>query len=525
MIDPLGVVGVVLAEKFRVDRLLGEGGFGIVYAGFHTVLGEPIAVKFIKVEGLTTDPARAAAEFLREARILFSLSHPAIVRMYDVGALERGPLRVPWVVLELLSGPTLAEEITERRRQGRHWSAAELRDIFDPILDGLAFAHGRGIMHRDVKPSNILLSRAASGALEPKLVDFGTARTQLSVFETSMGKTGFTPLYGAPEQWNPTIGPPTAATDVYALGLTLLECATLQRPHGAADSLPAIMRAVMGGPAGAAPLATLRPDLPPALGAVIARTLSVQPTERFRDANELRAAMRAALAATSPAASSFGPMPLVPFVPSAPAPTTALPVPTYRTTAPFTQITQTPTVAPQPQHVSPRLGIVAVVIAAVALVVVLGVATVAGTLYLRGAPARTGDGSSSTSTPFGGPPPISAPNVGASTDFDRTDAVTVTHKNQPAIAACAAKSHRFNGTIDVVVEVSASDGRVVGTTCQTVWPSHDSKHPKLDPEAAELCACIETVTPSWRFKPPKADIVTPLFEDTQSLHIKYVCAK
>lgn len=149
--------------------------------------------------------------------------------------------------MKLLSGPTLEQEISQRRQQARHWSARELEEIFDPILDGLAFAHGRGIMHRDIKPSNVLLSRAASGKLEPKLVDFGTARTQLSVFEPSIGKTGFTPMYGAPEQWDKSIGPPSPATDVYALGLTLLECASLQRPHGSADSLPAIMRALMGG--------------------------------------------------------------------------------------------------------------------------------------------------------------------------------------------------------------------------------------------------------------------------------------
>jgi serine/threonine-protein kinase len=78
-------------------------------------------VKFMKLDGGASDPSRAADEYLREARILFSLSHPAIVRMYDVGALDRGPVRLPWVVLELLSGPTLEQEISQRRRQGRHW--------------------------------------------------------------------------------------------------------------------------------------------------------------------------------------------------------------------------------------------------------------------------------------------------------------------------------------------------------------------------------------------------------------------
>ena len=521
MSDPLGVVGVVLAEKFRVDRLLGEGGFGVVYGGVHLVLGEPIAVKFIKLDGVTTDPARAADEVLREARILFSLSHPAIVRMYDVGALERGPVRLPWVVLELLSGLTLEQEIAQRRRQGRHWSAAELLEIFDPILDGLAFAHGRGIMHRDIKPSNILLSRAPSGKLEPKLLDFGTARSQLSVFQTALGKTGFTPLYGAPEQWDPAIAPPTPATDVYAIGLTLLECATLQRPHGAADSLPAIMRSVMGGTP-AARIEVLRSDLPPALAAVVERTLAVQPGHRFRDASDLRAAVRAALTGTSPGAplrpATFALAPYAPTAPPAVQPPQAQAAPGFRTTAPFVA-------SPPSRPPSSGLGILAVVLAALALVVVVGAVGVGALLYARGQPASGAEGTSTPLLPAAARKPISPPNVGTSEEFDRADAVAVPQKNHAAIEACAAKSRRFNGTIDVVLAVSVRDGRVVGTDCHTVWPSHDKKNPKLDPDAAELCACIQSATTSWKFKPPKPEIAVPIFEDSESLHVKYVCAK
>ena len=513
MIDPLGVVGVVLAEKFRVDRLLGEGGFGVVYAGVHLVLGEPIAVKFIKIEGLVSDPSRAAEEYLREARILFSLSHPAIVRMYDVGALERGTVRTPWVVLELLSGPTLEQEISQRRGQGRQWSAAELLEIFDPILDGLAFAHGRGIMHRDIKPSNVLLSRAASGRLEPKLVDFGTARSQISVFQESIGKTGFTPLYGAPEQWDPSIGPPTPATDVYALGLTLLECATLRRPHGAADSLPAIMRAVMEG-AGDRGLSALRPDLGPSLGSVVERALARHPSQRFGDARELRAAVGAVLAGASQAPSGMSPgaSTMGPFVPSTPPPLG------YRTTAP---LVATPHARPS----ASGHGIIAMVVAALGLVAALGAVAVVGLLYFRGGElVRRSDGPSASPS-LAAAKAISPPNVRNSEEFDRADAVGVAQKNHRAIEACAARSHRFNGTIDVVLDVSAKDGRVVGTDCQTVWPSHDSKHPKLDPEAAELCACIQSATASWKFKPPKPEFAMPVFEDSVSLHVHYVAAR
>jgi serine/threonine-protein kinase len=282
------MIGVVLAEKFRVERLLGEGGYGVVYAGTHLGLAEPIAVKFLKVE------STGAEQFAREARILFSLAHPAIVRMYDVGEVQRGMARVPWVVLELLSGPTLEEELVTRRAQGRHFTVQELQRLFLPILDGLAFAHGRGIAHRDIKPANIVLSRPSPGREEPKLLDFGTARSQAAAFQTSAGHTGFTPLYAAPEQWDPTISQPGAATDVYAMGLTMLECASLQRAFAGADNVGALMRAVMSG-TGRPSLMSARPDLPPALHAVIERATAVNPQARFRDAGELRVATEQAL--------------------------------------------------------------------------------------------------------------------------------------------------------------------------------------------------------------------------------------
>lgn len=530
MNDPLGVLGVTLAEKFRIDRLLGEGGYGVVYGGVHLVLGEPIAVKFIKMEGTSSDPARASDEFLREARILFSLSHPAIVRMYDVGALDRGPVRIPWVVLELLSGQTLDQEIAQRRRQGRHWSGPELQDLFDPILEGLAFAHGRGIMHRDIKPSNLQLSRAASGRLEPKILDFGTARAQASTHD-ALGRTGFTPLYGAPEQWDKSLGPTTTATDVYALGLTILECATLQRPHGAADSVPAILREVMGG-AGARGLRDARPDLPPALSAVLGRALAVQPAQRFRDAGELRGAVRAALTApasgVSPSALTVPPLVLAaPHAPLAsygpphgPAPGSPA---IGHTTAPLVVLAPT-----QPSPPSSH-GAVAIGLALLALVASLAAVSLGAIFYLRGGSTAGPDVHAGPGAPVPAsrvaPRPISPPNVGSSDEFDRADAVAVVQKNHPAIEACAAKSHRFSGTIDVVFDVSARDGRVVGTDCHTVWPTHDSKHPKLDPEAAELCACIESVTPSWKFKPPKPEVALPFGEDSVWLHVKYVASK
>jgi hypothetical protein len=226
--------------------------------------------------------------------------------------------------------------------------------------------------------------------------------------------------------------------------------------------------------------------------------------------------MRTALAATSPGAATVPP----PIVPHGYGPSAAAPTPPFHTTAPFVA---TPHAPPSPSPSSSGLGIVAVVLAALALLVVLGAAGAGAAIYFRGQAAAGSNGPAGPSPPAAGARAISPPNVRSSEEFDRANAVAVAQKNHPSMEACAAKSHRFNGTIDVVFDVSSHDGRVVGTDCQTVWPSHDSKHPKLDPEAAELCACIQGVTSSWKFKPPKAEV--PIFDDTVWLHVHYVCAR
>jgi hypothetical protein len=163
-----------------------------------------------------------------------------------------------------------------------------------------------------------------------------------------------------------------------------------------------------------------------------------------------------------------------------------------------------------------------ITLAVVAVIAVGGAAVLGVVLYERGQPPGSARGP--VATPAAAGKAISPPNVGSSEEFDRANAVGVVQKNHPAIEACAAKSRRFNGTIEVLLDVSTKDGRVTGTDCSTVYPSHDSKHPKLDPEAAELCACIQSVTPSWKFKPPKSDVPIP-FDDSEWLRVKYVCSR
>lgn len=311
--DLFRLTGSVVAEKFRVERVLGEGGFGVVYEGRHLLLDIPVAIKCLKPFGATREEQdHAAQSFLREARILFTLQHPAIVRLYDVGMLPGAS--VPYAVLELLTGRTLEQEILERRAAGRHLGAREISEVFGPILEGLAFAHERGVIHRDIKPANLMLSFSASGGPQPKLLDFGTARE--GAFAQPSQHSGFTPRYAAPEQWDRTLGPTGPYTDVFAIAMTLAEACLLGPavdPSGGMLQLFAAALDERRRPS----IRAARPDLPPALSDVIERSLRVDPRMRFSDARALAAAFRAAL---EPALSSVASLPPAPLAPSVSAP-------------------------------------------------------------------------------------------------------------------------------------------------------------------------------------------------------------
>lgn len=288
-VDSFGLVGTVIADKFRVERVLGEGGFGVVYAGTHLVLGLPVAIKCLK----RGDPAA----FLREARILFQLTHPAIVRLFDAGVI---PTRdIPYAALELLTGKTLDDDIEARAPTKRHYGREEIAAIFGTILEGVAFAHEHGVIHRDLKPSNIML--VSDGAkLHPKVLDFGTARADDGTVRpggASIG-AGFTPLYASPEQWERSRGDVSPRTDVYALGVTLAEMCLLSHPFPAPQSLAAILHDTLD-ETRRPKIALARPDLPAELERVIHRALRVRPDDRHSNARELLLDLRSALK-TSP---------------------------------------------------------------------------------------------------------------------------------------------------------------------------------------------------------------------------------
>src|SRR5215467_444418 len=130
--DPFGLVGNVVGEKYRIDRVVGEGGFGVVYAGMHLVVGQPIAVKCMRPSlGPLAEQARTAELFAREARVLFGLTHPAVVRLYDTGVIGTRFGLIAYVVLELLEGVSLAHEMTRRAQAGAPFGPFELHAIID----------------------------------------------------------------------------------------------------------------------------------------------------------------------------------------------------------------------------------------------------------------------------------------------------------------------------------------------------------------------------------------------------------
>ncbi|MDB4993953.1 MAG: Serine/threonine kinase [Myxococcaceae bacterium] len=293
--DPFQLVGQTIAGKYRLDRVIGEGGFGVVYGGMHLALGEPIALKCLKpMEG--TDSHAGGDGFLREARVLFSLTHPAIVRMYDVGTISTAVGQVPYVVLELVVGVSLEQEIARRRELCLPgFSAAEVLAVFDPVLDGLAFAHKKGIAHRDLKPSNVMLVAGENGAMSAKLLDFGTARTTGSKLTqmAATSATGFTPRYAAPEQWDPSYGTTGPGSDIFSLGLILAEVCTLL-PMLAGESATEILAQVMNTERFVSVSAS-RYDLSPEIDRIVLRATRVALPERFASVREMADALKATL--------------------------------------------------------------------------------------------------------------------------------------------------------------------------------------------------------------------------------------
>jgi len=259
-------------QRYRLDKVIGSGGMGVVHAGYDTVLKRPVALK--QLFGHLVHDAEQSKRFRQEATALAAVTHHHIVGIYDL--VEDGGCF--WIVMELLTGGNLGD----RLRDSTALPVAHSVDISCKIADGLGYAHSQGMVHRDVKPMNILFTSSGT----PKLADFGNAKIAVPSVHTQHGVTLGSPMYMSPEQ----AGGETVdhRSDIYSLGISLYHMLTGKVPFD--GDLGAILAKHIS----QAPLAPnkLNENIPDELAASVLVMLSKKPGDRYQDTGQLVAALR-----------------------------------------------------------------------------------------------------------------------------------------------------------------------------------------------------------------------------------------
>jgi eukaryotic-like serine/threonine-protein kinase len=325
--------GDLLAGKYRVEKVLGFGGMGVVVSAFRGDLEQRVAVKFLTQAA--AERPDAAERFRREARAAAKIRSEHVARVLDVGTLDTG---LPYMVMEYLEGNDIAEEL---RRVGRLPMLEAVEFILQSI-EALAEAHAAGVVHRDLKPSNLFLARRADGTRRVKVLDFGISKalTGTSVEELSLTKTAAligSPLYMAPEQMRSAKDVDTRA-DIWSLGAMLYEMLTGEPPY-TGESIPQLCAALLHDEP--IPLRQHRPEIPEGLEQAVLRCLMKNRDHRFPTVWELgRALLPFALAdsrihveraervlgATDVTVSGMSPMTARPSLPQSAVPAASVPI-------------------------------------------------------------------------------------------------------------------------------------------------------------------------------------------------------
>ncbi len=284
--DPNVIIrpGDVLAGRYRLTAQIARGGYGAIYAGEHVVTGQEVAIKLLKTEFGGPDDA-TIRRFFREARVTASLKHPNTIRVFDVGQAPGGAF---FLAMEMLNGPTLEQILTERLVRGRGLTEVETIDLAVPVLRSLGEAHALGLVHRDMKPSNIILADFGDGEPVVKLVDFGIAWMHGSSLTTTGMALG-TPAYMSPEQCE--AAELDGRSDLYAFGILLYRCLAGDVPFRQSSAV-AIMQSHLRAPVPDVRKAALSP-VTDAFNAILQRALAKRPSDRFARAADMRKALEA----------------------------------------------------------------------------------------------------------------------------------------------------------------------------------------------------------------------------------------
>lgn len=275
--------GDVVGGKYRVDRVLGAGGMGVVVAATHTELDQPVALKFILPEAVSGKDS--VERFMREARAVARLKSEHVARVYDVGRDDNG---LPYMVLELLEGCDLAK----LNKQKGPFAIADSIEYVLQVCEALVEAHAAGIVHRDLKPQNVFVSRRLNGTPLVKVLDFGIAK---AVGAAAVGQMALTdsqavmgsPLYMAPEHMR-SARAADVRSDIWSLGVMLYELLGGQLPFDGETVTEVCIRVVNEPPVS---LLSLRPGLEQTLVGIVMRCLEKDPAARWQNVAQLAAAL------------------------------------------------------------------------------------------------------------------------------------------------------------------------------------------------------------------------------------------
>ena len=298
------LVGQVIADRYRLISLIGEGGMGSVFKAEHIRMGKALAVKLLR--GSFAAEAGAVARFRSEAQIVSRLSHPHTIAVFDFGEIGEGDGGF-YLAMEYVPGKDLA---TVLREEGR-LSESRVATIGEQLLGSLAEAHDAGIVHRDIKPGNVMLMQTRSGEDFVKVLDFGIAKLRdqpgsTSTSDTSAGTIIGTPNYLSPEQARGEVL--DARADLYSVGALLYELVSGRCPFVYPNPMAVVSAHLTEKPT---PIQEVAPEVSGRLAAIVHRALEKKPDDRFESADEMRDALLALAEPTASRALATGPIPEV----------------------------------------------------------------------------------------------------------------------------------------------------------------------------------------------------------------------